>query len=573
MKEYTVTLNSFSDKTSFCNEMTASSGSGSVPSRTCTCDMMRPQSRNTVFTLSDTEATELLNDSRVKACEENVELYTAECWDESQTGKWDKIPEQADDKNWGIKRLIDGQQTSGWGGGGTSELTGTYNTTSSGKNVDVIIVDRHLNFGHPEFRENPDGTGSLRSNQFNWFQYSAALGYSSNTAATYNYSTITSSHGTHVAGTVAGNTQGWARDANIYNMDFSSNAAGNNGITGINWTLVLFEYIRHFHNNKSINPATGRRNPTIVNNSWGISWTSGPMQITQSLPSGGGMTEITYRSVTTDMSSMTTAQRRTALQSRRIPVPSSTYGGDYNSDRTPTMGRRVAAVDADIEDAMGDGVIFVGAAGNDFWPIDRSGGNDYNNIIKYNTLNLLCSQGSSPGNTETSNGNSISVGAISFYTNDRKVYFSNCEERVDVFAPGTLIMSSVANSSSGYSNQNADSRDSNYYNAISSGTSMASPQVAGLLACAAEQYPNMKQTDALQYVIESAGIDQIADTSEGMVADPYTDLGDSNNRYSAYVFKRPQSGTVFPHDNHGNRLSSSNGVKYPRVNSVVTKPV
>ena len=81
----------------------------------------------------------------------------------------------------------------------------------------------------------------------------------------------------------------------------------------------------------------------------------------------------------------------------------------------------------------------------------------------------------------------------------------------------------------------------------------------------------MRQEDALQYVIESAGVDQVADTSEGMVASPYTDLGDSNNRYAAYVFKRPQSGTVFPHDNHGNRLSSSNGVKYPRVNSLVTK--
>ena len=69
-----------------------------------------------------------------------------------------------------------------------------------------------------------------------------------------------------------------------------------------------------------------------------------------------------------------------------------------------------------------------------------------------------------------------------------------------------------------------------------------------------------------------AGIDQIADTSEGMVASPYTDLGDSNNRYAAYVYKRPQSGTAFPHDNHGNRDLWPNGVKYPRVNSVVTKP-
>ena len=565
MKEYTVTLNNISDKTTFCNEMTASSGSGSVPSRACTCDLMRPQSRNTVFTLSDAEATELLNDSRVKACEENVELNTDVFWDESQTGQWDKNPNQADDKNWGIKRLIDGQQTAGWGANGVPQYTSSYNTTSSGKNVDVVIVDYHMNFDHPEFRENPDGTGSLRGNQFNWFQYSAALGYSGNTAATYSYATVRGSHGTHVAGTVAGNTQGWARNANVYNMEFGSTAGGGNGISGIDWTSVLFEYIRHFHNNKPINAATGRRNPTIVNNSWGSLATDSNILLSN-------INEIKYRGVATSLSGMTVAQKRTALQSRRIPVPPSTYGSPYNSDRLPRMGIRNAAVDADIEDAMGDGVIFVGSAGNSYWPIDKSGGNDYDNILVVNGVSYYCSRGSTPGNTETSNGNSISVGAISMYTNDRKVYFSNCEERVDIWAPGVYIQSSVASSSSGYSNEHADSRDSNFYNAMASGTSMASPQVAGLLGCAAEQYPNMKQADALQYVIEGAGIDQVADTSEGMVDDPYTDLGDSNNRYASYVYKIPQCGTVFPHDYHGNRVSSSNGVKYPRVNSPVTKP-
>ena len=111
------------------------------------------------------------------------------------------------------------------------------------------------------------------------------------------------------------------------------------------------------------------------------------------------------------------------------------------------------------------------------------------------------------------------------------------------------------------------------YNASANGTSMATPQVCGLLACAAEQYPNMRQANALQYLIEGAKA-QIATTSEDPpTQSPYTSFGDGNNRYVSYVFKRPQSGTVFPHDNHGNRLSSSNGVKYPRVNSVVTKPV
>ena len=565
MKEYTVTLNNFSDKTTFCNEMTASSGSGSVPSRACTCDLMRPQSRNTVFTLSDAEATELLNDSRVKACEENVEVMVEPQWDSAQNGDWDKTPDGVADKNWGIKRCIDGQQTAGWGSNGTSQQTGSYNTTSSGKNVDVIVIDHHMNFGHPEFRENPDGSGNLRSNEFNWFQYSAALGYSSNTAATYNYSTITSSHGTHVAGTVAGNTQGWARDANIYNMEFSASAGGNNGITGLWWYNIMFEYVRHFHNNKPINAATGRRNPTIVNNSYGFYNNDGNILLST-------ISEIKYRTVTTSFSGMTTAQKRTALQDRRIPVPDSTYGSPYDSDRTPYMGIRVASIDADIEDCINDGVIVVGSAGNQMWPMDRSGGNDYDNMLVINGAGHYSNRGSTPGNTETSAGNVISVGSIDAYTNDRKGYYSNCEERVDIWAPGTYIMSSVANSSSGYNNQVQDQRNTSYYNASASGTSMASPQISGLLACAAEQYPNMKQADALQYVIEGAGINQIASTSEGMVDDPYTDLGDSNNRYASYVYKRPQTGTIFPHENHGNRVSSSNGVKYPRVNSVVTKP-
>ena len=165
----------------------------------------------------------------------------------------------------------------------------------------------------------------------------------------------------------------------------------------------------------------------------------------------------------------------------------------------------------------------------------------------------------------------INVGATAATVSETKAVFTNFEERVDVYAPGRNIMSSVKNTSSGYSNQVADSRDSNYYNASANGTSMATPQVCGLLACAAEQYPNMRQANALQYLIEGAKA-QIATTSEDPpTQSPYTSFGDGNNRYVSYVFKRPQSGTAFPHDNHGNRVSSSNGVKYPRVNSLVTK--
>ena len=76
----------------------------------------------------------------------------------------------------------------------------------------------------------------------------------------------TSDHSTHCAGTVAGNTQGWARDANIYNLDVFGANSGNVDLNG----TEAFQYIKEFHNNKPVNPVTGRRNPTIVNNSWSV---------------------------------------------------------------------------------------------------------------------------------------------------------------------------------------------------------------------------------------------------------------------------------------------------------------
>ncbi len=60
-------------------------------------------------------------------------------------------------------------------------------------------------------------------------------------------------HGAHCSGNVAGNTQGWARDANIYNLCFYDDP----------------QYVLKFHKEKPVNPETGRPNPTVMNNSWG----------------------------------------------------------------------------------------------------------------------------------------------------------------------------------------------------------------------------------------------------------------------------------------------------------------
>jgi hypothetical protein len=64
---------------------------------------------------------------------------------------------------------------------------------------------------------------------------------------------------------MAGNTQGWASDANLYNLYYYA------GAVGYTTFPYVMNYASQFHLNKPINPVTGRKNPTIMNNSWGMS--------------------------------------------------------------------------------------------------------------------------------------------------------------------------------------------------------------------------------------------------------------------------------------------------------------
>ena len=106
--------------------------------------------------------------------------------------------------------------------------------------------------------------------------------------ALYSYETnhTKQEHGAHCTGNVAGNTQGWARDANIYNLTYYDDA----------------QYVLKFHKEKPVNPETGRPNPTVMNNSWGYrlsSWDSYKYKTKQiiyrnnqylPLPAGGAYT-------------------------------------------------------------------------------------------------------------------------------------------------------------------------------------------------------------------------------------------------------------------------------------------
>lgn len=272
-REYIVTVQDFQDLDSIYDDLEIQGKSpASVDlSRSVECVHRRPTSRNTHYLLADWEANELANDPRIKSVTLAPHYLgiQAGTYATTQTSSaWDKSTSTTSSmKNWGLLRCTEGSQRSGWGGtgyqgngSGTAAQTGTITLTQTGRNVDVVVCDLNgIVWNHPEYAVNADGTGGTRTNQYNWYQHNAEIGNGSN--GTYVYGT--GDHSTHVAGTIAGNTQGWARDANIYNIYYD---AGGNGTFN-----YVFDYIRAFHRNKSVNPSTGRKNPTIVNNSWGES--------------------------------------------------------------------------------------------------------------------------------------------------------------------------------------------------------------------------------------------------------------------------------------------------------------
>ena len=268
VKEYIVTVDDVSDLDDIYNELETQ---GIAPpntelTRSILLAERRPNSRNTHYWLTDWEAEQLRNDPRIRSVEIHPRYrgITAGTTGYTQTStNWNKSSSTASTmKNFGLLRCTEGAQRAGWGSDGTTTQTGTITLNATGKNVDVVVIDENgLVWNHPEFAANADGTGGTRTIQYNWGQHDPAV---KGTAAS-NYSYGTGSHSTHVAGTVAGNTQGWARDANIYNIYYLAGDTAN-----YNFPYVM-DYVRQFHANKSINPGTGRKNPTVTNNSWGMS--------------------------------------------------------------------------------------------------------------------------------------------------------------------------------------------------------------------------------------------------------------------------------------------------------------
>ena len=322
-KEYIVTLWDHDDLDAIYDELESA---GKAPPNTdirraVECKMRRPSSRNTHYHLTKWEATHLRNDPRVRA----VELVPSELgigveeYATTQTGNFQKRSTQNNqDDNWGLKRVLDGETTAGWGSDGTTNQADTIRLGPIGRNVDVVICDGNgYEPNHPEFATNADGTGDSRCLYYNWGQHDPVVKGTSATTYTNPTGSAASYHAIHVMGTVIGNTQGWARGSNAYNLYYYAGDVGNT-----NFPYVM-EYIREFHRNKPINPDTGRKNPTIVNNSWGMSLFSSDWSFND-------ITKVTFQGTTYEAGGggVTTYTGTSGVFSSSALVTGGTFTGD-----------------------------------------------------------------------------------------------------------------------------------------------------------------------------------------------------------------------------------------------------
>ena len=382
----------------------------------------------------------------------------------------------------------------------TTSLNFSHAYTLIGTGVDVVIQDSGIEPNHPEWL-NLTGTAS-RLQQINW---PSASGLSGTYTQGGNFYSDQDGHGTHVTGIAAGKLYGWAKGSNIYSMKiFDTDAFG---------VSASFNMIRAWHNLKTTT-STGYKRPTVVNMSYEYYGTYTSI-------TGGN-----YRGTPWNGVSPVSAYGMVSTIYNRTGA---------SAPYTYLHPLRVTSVEADMADCIAAGIILIGAAGNNAHKSDVNGGTDYDNYFNSSVDGIrYYHRGSTPGAAS----NVTCVGGIRFSTVEGKSYFSNTGPRIDVFSPGEIIQSAIPISSAtaGAEGTSDYPTDPTYKITKLSGTSQASPQVAGVVACVLEARPSYTPADVTAWVTGNAVENRVNNTGGG-----YTDtssLQGAPNRYLQQPFNR-----------------------------------
>ena len=293
---------------------------------------------------------------------------------------------------------------------------------------------------------------------------------------------------------MAGKKFGWAKNADIYSQTILDNPhkiSVNNAMdTLLGW-----------HQAKT----NGR--PTVVNMSYGYVYYLN----TATTPNGFGfnsggpwydLVSGTYRGTPH------TDTTRSNLRTRGI-------NGQFRGNSIYGFPARLASVDADIKQLTDAGIIVCIAAGNDSMKQDISTGTDYNNSLVVTSFGTWFYH---TGGSPNLNGEpGFNVGAIGFSNSNasfnEKASFSDSGPGVNIYACGQNIIGAWPQGP-GYNYY----YDNSFFQNKISGTSMASPQMAGMAACLLQAHPDWTPRQVMTW-FQNNSTNTILDTGQD---DDYT---------------------------------------------------
>lgn len=454
---------------------------------------------------------------------------------------------ELDRTNWGTKRVAistngDFWTTTGNGSGDYASLTTDLTYDMDGRNVDIVIHDSGVLQYHPEFLDE-NGQSRVRdiildgpyfidpnyfiNNNYTYIKADGRIGITTASAIDWwengnsrssqflligtisvnnvSYTErnslgntldgsngMTSGHGTACAALSAGKNFGCAFKANIWNMPGISDAVGMDIETN-------YDAIKIFHKYKQANPVTGRKNPTIVNGSWGYQAAFGSSDTVNYKFRGSTGSFTGNASVTDQVTAMKEGLSNQVL-------------GAYKSWSSSS---RSNSTDTAAKEMMDEGVIYVAAAGNNNQRLGIGTDDpDRLNYMEDDYFNVGDPRSEFPGNATPCNHRDwmnpqgigfdenvdpefhpvICVGAMddNAYNNDTslesKASYSNNGSGIDVWAPADETLSAGTNGVSSYEDfQRYD--DTRFYDCRFNGTSAAAPVATGVLALYLQSNP------------------------------------------------------------------------------------
>ena len=330
MKRYTLAVTSPEYWSEIHDALIVDSNKDGIPDRKIICSDCKDHSptRGT-YELTEAEATEIGNHPHVKWIElshsdhpgyypnpvpltkrfpKDVKIYRS-----IGTYAPPSTPTSAEENrtNWAVKRVGVHTNGDGWPDDvySLNTTTGNIDYSLTGKNVDVIIMDSGVMQYHPEFLDangqsrvrdivldgpyfidpayfnsnshtytKPDGrTGISTTSAHAWWENSSSRSGTFSSIGTVSVPSaytepnalgvggtihsMTSTHGTRCASLACGRDYGLAFESNVWTISIFSPANIN--------TDQAYDAMKIFHLYKTVNSATGRKNPTVINSSWG----------------------------------------------------------------------------------------------------------------------------------------------------------------------------------------------------------------------------------------------------------------------------------------------------------------